>query len=442
MHRVQSDLTLEGYITGDHGDVEKLTTYEVTGRHLHPEDATHIPHIHRLGPREDALATFSPATGLVTLTSVGRPEGTLESARTIRLEGLNGQVIRNLRWTQDGGQWVVQTDNNLYLARIPTVEAAPKAVVTPVFVESGKVMRVDDYRVHPHGVLVRVGWSRDPGLSAGLYFFDLSGNTPKRHSFTQPKGGVSYATILAGGRIVRTVPSPQKMGRTWLGAIETYNVTPGQAPVLVDTVECSGHDCNVANWAPGADHLVLATHAGNILFENPDSTDISSPFIRRQLPLSPPGLLWGHEPIHTLWASPSNARVLAASKHSLSVFDRYGTVLWSWKPDEGAIHSAHFDIREEAVLVGVNDRILRLQEGKPPEVIFVSPWNHKPSTASALKRSRRAGVRTRTFVDDVVPLRDGRVAFNWVTVKETDEHRGGSRYRPVKRKSKRSKRKN
>ncbi len=417
---------MKSYITTVDGDIQEVGEYKHTSMDSFRRRAGHnIPHTHRLSSDKRILASYSPKTRRVHLTPIAnsQPTASVNTSRTIQLVGVGIEPVTNLRWMEDGEHWVVETDKNLYIGAVPTADEEPKSILRPLFEANGHRVKIDDYRIHPHGVLVETGWTVVEELRQQLFFIDLSGAEPQRYSLMTPKGSVNGASILSNGRIVRVVRHIGRRDNRTLGAIQTLHVTPGEAPVVVDSQECSGSLCRVQNWVPGAEKLIFATYRGEVVFEDDNPTTEAGAFVTRKLSVM------GFRPVHTLWANAWNDRVLAASLHTFSVFDMDGNVQWSWTPDPGLeIHAAQFDRDGESVLVAVGDRVLRLQEGTQAQVVFAGNWGAQNDPEKQLRRWRRRGMRVETIIDGLVPLPDGRLAFNKVTQQQSDQNRRQPKY--------------
>jgi len=86
---------------------------------------------------------------------------------------------------------------------------------------------------------------------------------------------------------------------------------------------------------------------------------------------------------------------------------------WSNSERQGdAIHSAHFALDDRSVLVGINDRIYRVSAGKMLPVYRAQPVAGGPPVKPVKQMPEGIVEKGESvFIDNIVPLADGRIAF-------------------------------
>lgn len=413
---------------GPSGETVDLGRHEVTteGR------GTTVPHLHREVPGRDALSTFSPDARRMTITAA---DGSSWSAE---LTGLTGDVTQ-YRWLADGETVLVATEFDYgdpygfggdAQVSIATVDhdAHTLTLGAPVFDPSfGQHSTIRDVRPTPTGALVRA-YEMVSGREA-LHHVTVADGVVQEAVPIHEGGEVDAATVLADGTVIVNDAGDwiYEMEDYDRGTLTAYQVVGGEAKELAswDCGELQSDRCLVENWVPGAERVTYALDSGEIVLEEAAYDDGRR---HRRTVVELPG----RDTVHTLWLDDDERRVLAASEWHLGVWSATGDSMIAWTPSaEGIsehISSAQFAPDGRSVLVAAGPTLYRVDADGATEVLSFDDTDDPAiveaqaamQTNGPAKKSKRSYHSSRvrpTFIDDIVPLPDGRIALTRVTVR-------------------------
>lgn len=173
------------------------------------------------------------------------------------------------------------------------------------------------------------------------------------------------------------------------------------------------------NWAPGSSRIAYSEWAPAAYVE--DGTGWKEFSLRGE-----DDDAW--MPMTELWINKAETRVLAADELRVRLWSMDGSERWTWEPERARdrVHSVHFDPDDETVWVGAGLSIYHIDATGSARKVLTARRPRIPGkskTAAGNNGAKRkagkplfmprihADPRTDAFVDDVVPLGNGRVAY-------------------------------
>jgi len=375
-----------------------------------PDSFGVVPHLNRMGPDGRWLATWDDLRKTVQLRDTEKGAGV--ESRRIRVTGLRGAVT-HMRWLSDLSGVVFLTDKNLFVARFDVQGTDDGAWAHPVFGKrkDGTRPEVLDVRMTPTGfvALTDAGYDEDAGHQLrDAWFVHVAWNrvAPPRR-FTPKTGRVRALSVRSSGRVVLAMaglkPSEDSDSDV-TGALWTLRLDNHGHSRVIERRDCETDDCDVTNWSPGTRRLVYTTADGAVVIVGRgDKQDVVIDFGDFETPT------------HTLWLDKRERRLLLANREMVSMYDMAGNELWSWSPKNGdTIHSARFDLDNKTVLATAGRRALRVAGGKA-KLLFKTRMQAKP-----WKEGDDYLMASEVFVDDIIPLGNGALAYGVVVAKVSE----------------------
>ena len=358
-----------------------------------------VPHLHRQSWDAKWLASFDTRNAQLTLRSLStkRPAKRAGKAFQVAVGGLGGWV-ETLRWMADGRGVVLATSGGLQLVRLDLSSPGRAVSAIPLFGSRQKSAldgEIVDFRIVPGGLIARTAHR--------LYYVYIdSRDRPVIHDLTPDGYRVRGAGALAGGRIAMAVVKlATKKDELW--TLAPSSMGPARAPVVTSASPCP--KCAATNWAPGSQWPIFAAGRNTVFMHKPDPAGSSS-FYKLGLP-GPRDLR-----VRSLWVSPDGTRILAANRETVQVWDLDGKVLWTWKqPGRGQeIRSARFAAAGseggQSVLIVTDKSVWRVRDGKVIGDVVTDALRERLDLHLDLGRQ--------TYLESVVPLADGSIAFTRV----------------------------
>ena len=228
-----------------------------------------------------------------------------------------------------------------------------------------------------------------------------------------------------------------------LNSIQIYQTHPnGRAELIATHTAGENGERFVSNWSPNTERILYSTDDGNIFLELPNQNEDHSTF--KKISFSKP---YEVDSITNLWLNRAQNRFVAASENRLGVWDGEGKPLWTWSTKENeTIQSVHFALDGESVLAAINNQVFRIHNGKKTLILT---GKHDPQTEKIIKKAERLKNKRlkkykktqqlknkrlkkykkrqrhhfeedlfsqqRSFIDGIIPLSDGSIAFAVVT---------------------------
>ncbi len=335
-----------------------------------------------------------------------------EGARWLSVAGIEGHVIQ-FRWLSGGAGFVVATQRDVYLLALDGAKLKRAvSIFGPKF--TPKVTRIWDTRVNADGVLVRYDDASEdrPGErlpTTKVAFAQVRNGTFHRFiaiDATERADDITAATVLAGGRVL-VAEVMWDGGHRWIRSLKPLD----GAYVDMARRECVSDACfRITNWSPGADKLVYSDSEGDVLVERAGAM--------KPLPQDPEA----EGQVDNLWLSTSEDRVVASRGQHVQLWNIAGKRLWSVKlPGKPSVQSLKFGRDDKEVWAALGTRIYRINGAKSIRTVV-----HRRDLESrvpvpverVVDEDVLADIPTSAvFLDDVVPLPDGGLAYAVVRLK-------------------------
>lgn len=464
MVRSDYDVTLKLLRTD--GEVRATGAYVSRGQPEEDNGDIRLVHLQRLDAKERWLATLSAPPLRVDLwpLSDGKADGSRHHVE-VTLTGVDEHILQ-FRWLDDGKSLVLMGTHQIWVATPDTRH--PKTVAKAQRVFPDKSRDMSDTRVVPGGFIVRTveqgvwpypydpgeeGYDADEEIYWGeeefgegafwrghIYRVPVTGGTPRTPIDLTPDGyAANGATVLSGGRVAIALGvflSPDEYDRIDAGELEARKAAlhvlkrnAAKPTDVVATYPCGEDDwCYADNWAPGTRHPIYINDQRILIHEAPGRP-------AREIAL--PEDWWGHT--HGLWADEAARTVLVASADQIALYDlTSGDPRWRWMPSgdgDQLVRSVHFRPDGRTVVAAVGEHVLELRDGKARQL--VRGVHGKAIAALQSERAAKSEARsevevdeeaewsdTTRFVDNVIPLSSGDVAYAVVTLRTTEEYEG------------------
>ncbi len=419
---VRSDHHVSTRLVRPDGSVATLGGLDVTETVHNPFNGpVEIPHLSRLSPDGRWLATYDLRSSRVRLLDARHSQRLIAD---VTIEGTSGQLTA-FRWLGDGSGFAIATNRGLWLARLNPMSAARlPASVTAVEVKNAAQQPIpaidtrmveDGFIAQAHGTVYFVRPTAKPQV------FDL-----------KPAGArVLRANVRTDHRIVAHVRYDARPNEARVpDELWTLDTSGAGAPHRTGRRSCNdgGTVCDVFNWTQGAQFLGYALANGRIVLEDPAHP--ADPQYEKVVYVD---LQHRWDRVHTLWASPIDHRVVAATGRKLQVWDAQGQPMYAFTvPVGSAIRTASFVPGKNDLVVTLNDALVRL-DAKGRQVSRIALAD---KACGRLVCAHADAPGASHFADDGFALPDGSVAVQVVMV--SSEHipgsRGEGRVRPLPKK--------
>jgi len=474
--QVRSDFHISLKRLSPDGREEVLGHFESSHTTDHSFMDKMVPHLQRQSPSKTLIATLSNKTLSVRLDSLS-PETTGWTTKNIRIRGVKEEV-QEMRWLPKDRGIALRTFENIYL--VPFDAQSPKSRVkakkafnikkmtdSMLFLTMrdtqfglivmthempwkeleeygrfGKRDRISIQRQQSH-------YSAAPDHEA--YFLPIDdGKLGTIVSLRPHNRHIRFLNTLSNGRIavvsyprygeetkaeplsentlngsINTPKMPAFSAETE-DAIQVYQSLSNGTLELIDTHLIGEY--GIGNWSPNADRIVY-TSENEIYLEVPNPETGRSKF--KALSFTDEFDIFF---MSNLWLNRTNDRIVASTEKRIRLWDETGEVLWTWDaPDEDIIYSVHFDQDGESILASINNQIFRFKDGKRTLLLT---GKHGAQTKKSLRKSQRLQKsrhkkyrkiqedefledlfsRQQTFIEGMVPLSDGSIAFAVITL--------------------------
>lgn len=387
-------LHVGSYVSPEHA-------YFASGPFPRDDDAVAIPHLHRVSPSGEWLATFDVEQRQLQLRRlVGDPlelEQALHEPRLATVEGLVG-APRQIRWLHDGSGFVIATAEAVFVVPYRPESGAATAEAHDVLGHDPSIRSIGDTRILPGGFIVQTRESVEGDAwvtEKGLYLVRVADDVVQDIEDLVPDDvTLQIANLRADGRIVMSIDEHDVTTPEVLVTLQPRVDGPA---VEIERTACPDGWCEVVNWTPDTRRLGYATLDGRVVLD-------ASP-APLQLRLDDDDAEHWEGTIHTLWASRDEQRIFAANDKRMRMWDQAGNVLWTWKArGKKKIESAQFAPDEKSVIAAVDRSIVRIENGKAETIVT----RKKPRA----RRKKDGHTWNReVYIDGVQPLPGGAVAY-------------------------------
>lgn len=414
---VRSDFTVTLKIMNADGHFEALGGHSVADTELDDsEEAVPVPHLHREDADGRWLASWDSWRRRLHIRDL-RGGG---KSHSLKVSGLGGEV-QKMRWLGDSSGVVMLTTRQAYVLRFDPNEQEPDTWASPLLGRAprgaNRVMK--DVGMQRHGLVIRTAqYSTGSHHAAGkkraqvAYHVSVGANRvgPARRVSPTDRT-LTGMTVLSGDRVVLSLAGADLEP----GELRVLAIRSGAHVTLLDSIACITSDCDVVNWSPHTRRLAYQVADGRVVVrvdagKDRGATEDRVLSLRR---------VQTADTMHTLWLSPDEERVLVGGSDGYVIADvQTGRVLTDWTPQDYAVMtSARFDKDGRSVLAAAGRSAYRVDaSGRSRRLL----QTRKP-TADATP-THGAVLETHTFVDDIIPLGGGALAYSVVRLQIEEDY--------------------